>query len=137
VIPKPELVQFQANIKGSPCMDILRLALKKVATERQGTLTEGYTDCTWHFHQCILGLRTGTFSKGIGVDVDVEGQVVFVYDRKDANQAEAQSIARDIARSYAVIAIMRVQKKMGYSVHTLQEVKQGTGRTVRVQAIRA
>jgi hypothetical protein len=84
-----------------------------------------------------LGLRTGTFSKGIGVDVDVEGQVVFVYDRKDANQAEAQSIARDIARSYAVIAIMRVQKKMGYSVHTLQEVKQGTGRTVRVQAIRA
>jgi hypothetical protein len=136
VIPKPQVAQLQANVKGVPCMEIMRLALEKIAKERQGTVTDGYQDCAGKDHRCILGLRTPRLSRGLGITVAANGRVRFEYDRQGANMAEAEAICRDIARAYAVIAIMRVQNQHGYQVSVEQEMSVGSGRTVKIIAVK-
>jgi len=137
VIPKPQVAQLQANVKGVPCMEIMRLAFEKIARERQGTVTDGYRDCAGKDRRCIMGLRTPRLSRGLGVTVAANGRVRFEYDRQGADTAEADAICRDIARAYAVIAIMRVQNRHGYQVSVEQESPANGGQSVRIVAVKA
>jgi len=137
VIPKPQLAQLQANVKGVPCMEIMRLAVEKIARERNGTVTDGYVDCRGKAHRCIMGLRTEALPRGLGVTVASDGRVRFEYDRQEADAAKAEAICRDIARAYAVIAIMRVQRQHGYQVSIERESSEARGRTVQISAVRA
>jgi len=137
VIPKPQLAQLQANVMGVPCMEIMRLAVEKIARERDGTVTDGYQDCASKHHRCIMGLRTGRLPRGLGVAVASDGRVRFEYDRQEADAAEAEAICRDIARAYAVIAIMRVQRQHGYQVSIERESSETRGRMVQISAVRA
>ena len=136
VVPKPQLASLQGNIRGVPCMEILRLALEKIASERGGTLTEGYTDCRGNLHRCLMGVQTKGFPRGVGVTVDSGGRVQFEFDRTGANTAEADAICRDVARAYAVIAVMRAQNRHNYSVHVEQEDRAAQGKTVQITAVR-
>jgi len=114
VIPNPQVAQLQANVKGVPCMEIMRLAFENIASERQGALTYGYRDDTGETGLRIMGLRTPQLSQGLEVIVAANGQVRFEYDQQEANMAEAEAICRDITRTYAVIAIMRAQNQHRY-----------------------
>jgi len=136
-VPQPQVAQLQANVKGVPCMEIMRLAFEKIARERQGTVTAGFRDCAGKDRHCIMGLRTPRLPRGIGVIVAANGRVQFEYDRQGADSAEADAICRDIARAYAVIAIMRVQKQHGYRVSVEQDTAVAGGRTVRIAAVKA
>jgi len=137
VIPQPQVAQLQANVKGVPCIEIMRLAFEKIGRERQGTVTDGYRDCAGKDHRCIMALKTPRLSRGLGVTVAANGQVRFEYDRQGADMAEAEAICRDIARAYAVIAIMRVQNQHGYHVTVEQETPADAGRSVRILAVKA
>jgi hypothetical protein len=137
VIPKPQVALLQGNVKGVPCMEIIRLAFDKIAREREGTITDGYQDCAGKHHRCIMGLRTKALPRGLGVTVAADGRLRFEFDRQDANLAEAEAICRDIARAYAVIAIMRVQKQHGYHVSIEREICDSRGRNVLISAVRA
>jgi len=136
VIPQPELIKLRANIKESPCTDILRLALQRIAQERNGTLTQGYYDCNGQFHRCLFGLKTADLPKGLGVNVALDGRVVFQFDQRATDGAMAGKIGSDIARAYAVIAVMRAQNKMGHQINILGEAPQHTGKTVRIKGVR-
>ena len=137
VIPKPQLTSLQGNIKGSPCMEIMRLAVEKIARERAGTVTGGYTDCRGKSRTCLLGLCTNGLPRGLGVTVAGDGRVRFEFDRQGANAAEADAVCRDIARAYAVIAIMRVQRQHGYQVSVEQDAALSSGRLVKIAAVKA
>jgi hypothetical protein len=137
IVPKPQVAQLQGNVKGVPCMEIMRLAVEKIARERDGTVTDGYQDCAGKHRCCILGLRTRKLPRGLGVTVASDGRVRFEYDRQNADATEADAICRDIARAYAVIAIMRVQKQHGYQVSIERESSGSRGRTVQISAVRA
>lgn len=137
VIPEPELIKMRANIKGSPCIEILRLAVEKIAHERNATLSQGYSDCNGQFHQCLFGLKTNELPNGLGVTVASDGRVLFQFDQKATSGPLAGAIASDVARAYAVIAVMRAQRNMGHQVSISQEQPQCTGKSVRVNGIRA
>lgn len=137
VIPKPQVAQLRANVKGVPCMEIMRLAVEKIAREREGAVTDGYRDCVGKLHRCIIGVQTKALPRGLGVTVAGDGRVRFEYDRQGGNLAEAEAICRDIARAYAVIAIMRVQRQHGYQVSIERETSDSRGRTVQISAVRA
>jgi hypothetical protein len=136
VIPKPQMAQLQGNVKGVPCMEIMRLALEKVARERGGTVTGHYQDCSGKLHHCLIGLKTKRLPRGLGVTVASDGRVKFEFDRQGADVGEAEAICRDIARGYAVIAIMRVQRQHGYEVSIERETTNAHGKTVAISAIR-
>ncbi|MBM4023958.1 MAG: hypothetical protein FJ280_00905 [Planctomycetes bacterium] len=137
IIPKPQLAQLRGNIKGVPCMEIMRLAFEKIAREKEGTLTQGYGDCGGKQHDCLMGLRTKRLPRGIGINVASDGRVLFEFDRQNSDVSEAGSICRDIARAYAIIAIMRVQSQHGYEVSVQQETATVEGRTAVISAVRA
>jgi hypothetical protein len=136
VIPQPQLTAAKGNIKGLPSMSVMRTALQKIAQERGGTTTSGYRDCNGKFHECIFGLQTPNFPNGIGVDVERDGHVVFRYDQQGANTQTAKAICDDLARTYAVIAIIQAQRNMGYTVKVDREEKLVSGTRVETKAIR-
>jgi len=137
VIPQPQITACQGNLRGTPCMEIMQRALQKIADERGGTLTTTYRDCSGREHPVILGVSTPQLPKGLGVDVERSGKVVFRYDAQGADRREAESLCRDISRAYAVVAVLRAQNKLGYSVHVTGEEQTLTGRRVHTTGVRA
>lgn len=137
IVPQPQLRTFAGNIKGSPCMEIMQLALQKIAKERNGNITDGYKDCTGRQHQCIFGISTPSAPRGIGVKIDSNGRVSFPYDQRSVNTNEVQAICNDIARAYATIVVMRIQNQHGYRVGIEKEETTPTGRRVATVAIRS
>lgn len=137
VIPKPQLQAFAGNIKGTPCMEIMQLALAKIAKERNGRVTDGYQDCVGKQHKCVMGIATPAMPNGIGVEVGQDGRVSFPYDQKGADTREVQAICNDIARAYATIAVMRIRNQHGYRVGVESEKSTPAGRRVATIAVRS
>ena len=137
VIPQPQITACQGNIRGTPCMEIMQRALAKIAAERGGQLTTSYRDCRGQEHSVVLGISTPQLPKGLGIDVERTGKVVFRYDAEGADRREAEALSRDVARAYAVIAVLKAQNKLGYSVQVSGEETTPTGRRVRTTAVRA
>ena len=135
VIPQPQLQSHAGNIKGTPCMEIMQLAINKIAKEHGGSATQSYRDCNGKDHPCLLGLSTPALPNGLGIDVDDSGRVRFKYDRQGANVGEVQAICRDLARAYAVIAVMRAKRKRGYGVSIEAETANLRGRSVTTVGI--
>lgn len=127
VVPQPQLAAGALNIKervkpGSPCFDLLRAAVHKVADDHQGLVVDEYLDCNGQRHECLLGVRTPEVPRAVGVNVEADGRVVFVYDAQTqtsggqlpANAKRAQQICDDIAQSYATFAVRRAMQARGF-----------------------
>ena len=137
VVPQPQLRAHAGNIQGSPCMQIMRLALAKIAKERNAQITDGYQDCAGVQHRCIMGISTPAMANGIGVEVGPDGKVSFPYDQVGANTAEVQAVCNDIARAYATIAVMRIRNQHGYRVDVESETPTSRGKRVATLAVRS
>ena len=136
VVPQPQLSAYAGNIKGSPCMEIMRLAFAKIAKERKGQITDGYRDCAGKKHRCLMGISTPAMPNGIGVEVGADGKVAFPYDREGANMKEVRAVCNDLARAYATIAVMRIRNQHGYRVSVESETATAGGTRVATMAVR-
>ena len=134
VVPTPQIAALQANIRGSVCGEILELAFKKVAQEHQGRLGTAYLDCAGKANPSLLSLHTPKLASGVGAVVDAQGKVTFKYDEKSCASKEARAMCDDLARAYAVIAVIRwaQSQQMQFSV-TEDPSKSTSGRTVRIR----
>jgi hypothetical protein len=134
------LVSGALNIKervkpGSPCFALLRAAMQKVADERRGIIVDEYMDCNGERHECLLAVRTPAFLRAVGVNVDEEGHVLFVYDAQPRAKAKpqagqlpadpkaAEAICEEITRNYAALAVRRAMHIHGY--RTQQRTESG------------
>ena len=97
-------------------MGIMRQALETIAREQSGSVTEDYEDCNGKRTECVIGLKTPQFPRGVGVDIMPEGKVVFRYDEEGGVTPAAKSLCDDVCRVYATIAVLHAQKKLGYRV---------------------
>ena len=138
VVPQPQLVSGALNIKervqpGSPCFALLRAAMQKVADERQGLIVDEYMDCNGERHECLLAVRTPAFLRAVGVNVDEDGRVLFVYDAQPKSKAKAgqlpadpqaaETICEEITQNYAALAVRRAMHVHGY--RTQQRTESG------------
>ena len=151
--PQPDPVTGELNIKGSPSLKILRRALEKVVQDHGGTITDTYSDCEGTEHKCLLAIRTGDFQRGIGVDIEEDGRVTFIYDAATLVEATpqeyvgqaryildktevAEAICAEIAQNYAVLAVIEAQRRAGLQIQVQQSptpqgrqvIVTGTGR---------
>lgn len=138
VVPQPQLVSGALNIKerikpGSPCFQLLRAAVQKVADRHRGLVVDEYLDCNGRRHECLLGVRTPEVPRAVGVNVEPDGRVVFVYDAQPASvrgqlpadPKRARQICDEIAQTYATFAVRRAMQARGF--HTVQrEGEQGS-----------
>ena len=126
-VPQPQLRAAQGNVRGLPCMGIMRQALETIAREQNGSLAENYEDCNGKRTPCVIGLKTPQFPRGVGVDITPEGKVVFRYDEEGGVAPVAKSLCDDVCRVYATIAVLHAQKKLGYRV-SVRDVSDSVGR---------
>jgi hypothetical protein len=148
-IPRPNPVTGELNIpRDSVCFEILQRALEKVARDHGGTVAYGprayYSDCTGKRNKSLISIRTGDFPRGIGINIAPNGRLSFVYDATPENELigklvsrpeVARRICEEIARNYAVIAVMRAQAKLGFRV-SVQEAQTPQGQGVVVTGVR-
>ncbi len=144
-LPRPNPLTGELNIpRGSLCFEILQRALEKVAKDHGGVVSYGpqafYSDCTGKQHRSLIAIRTGDFPKGIGINIASDGRLSFVYDATPEDELigklvsrpeVAQRICDEIARNYAVIAVMRAQAKLGFRV-SVEEARTARGQPVVV-----
>lgn len=126
-VPQPQLRAAQGNVRGLPCIGIMRQALETIAREQGGSVTEDYEDCNGKRTSCVIGLKTAQFPRGVGVDITPEGKVVFRYDEEGGIAPVAKSLCDDVCRVYATIAVLHAQKKLGYRV-SARDVSDAAGR---------
>lgn len=130
VRPKPDPRTGVLNIpKDSLCFDVLKRALEKTAKDHGGTVFFGdqafYFDCEGRRHPSLFSLHTADFPRGLGINLAPDGRLTFIYDAAPADERvgkftaspeAAARICQEIARNYAVIAVMRAQAKLGFRV---------------------
>ena len=137
VIPQPQITACNGNLRGTLCMEIMQRALEKIAGERHGQVTTSYRDCRGQDHPVVLAISSPQLPKGLGIDVEPSGKVIFRFDAQGADRRAAELLCRDISRAYAVIAVLRAQNRLGYSVRVSGEEQTDTGRRVLTTGVRA
>ncbi|MBE0427242.1 MAG: hypothetical protein IBX72_11445 [Nitrospirae bacterium] len=136
VVPKTQMMSFQGNLKESPCMDILRLAMKKVIEERGVKLDTSYTDNEGKIIGCLISVRTNDFPRGVGADIEGDGRVVFRYDAYGNAGTKGKAICDEINQNYNVIAVMKAQKRLGFNVDAKVRKTSSGQRVVTVVGVR-
>ena len=126
-IPEIQLQSRSANIKDTASMEILRLAMEKVARDRGGVLDSSYTDNEGGVHKCLLAVRTVDFERGVGAVVEPDGHITFHYDSYGDSHGLGRLICEEITQNYVTIAVLRAQKRLGFQVH-LKERRTKTGK---------
>jgi hypothetical protein len=136
VIPRTQLVALHGNFLDTPCGDLLRRALEKVAREEGGYLSESYADAAGRSHPAVLAIRTPECPLGIGVDVEADGRVVFRFDERGPGAATARRLCAAVTQIYAVLAVVRAQAQHGFQV-SVEERQAGDSRHVVVRGVMA
>jgi hypothetical protein len=136
VVPKTQLVSFQGNMKESPCMNIMELAMKKVIEARGGKLDISYTDNEGKITGCLISVRTNDFPQGVGANIEADGRVVFRYDAYGDSGSKGKAICEEISQNYNVIAVMRAQKRLGFNVDAKVRKSSSGQRVVTVVGVR-
>lgn len=129
-IPTAQLESVRANIRGTPSLEVLLLAMEKVRKECAGELTATYKDCAGREHPAIIGIRTPTMPNGLGVNMAPDGHLLFDFDAKGVSTPEAENLCRAVQRVYAHIAGLRALKNMGYNVSEQELIEPKGGRRV-------
>jgi len=126
---------YRANIRVNPVREgpqdttwqILEEAVRAVADEHGGKLTEYVTDYFGRRTKVDFALVTPEFRNGIGIEVDSRsGQVSFAYDSYGHHQRVIDSLCREITQSYTALAVSRALDAMNYAVE-YEEIGAETG----------
>jgi hypothetical protein len=120
-IPPTRLLAQGAAIKGSPCQEILRLALEKVVSDHGGTLAQSYRDNAGRAHDALIAVCPTDFASGIGVQIQSDGRVTFHYDAYAGDANIAARMCSEITQTYATIALLRSLSQLGFNVEAREQ----------------
>jgi hypothetical protein len=118
------IVQSKTAIQ-NPNGALLRQAVELVAQQRQGRLGDTYQDYYRHLKHPSTGLAlfTPTLHRGIGLDLDQQGTLIFTGDPWGVQQ-EFDQVQQEIIQSYVSLATMNVLAQMGYTAQA-EDLGQG------------
>lgn len=134
-IPETQLQSHAANIRETACMEILRLAMEKVAEDHGGMLDSSYTDNEGLVRKCLMAVRTSDFDRGVGAVLETDGQVTFHYDAYGDSNGLGRSLCEEITQNYVTIAVLRAQKRLGFQVHLAEKNQESGKKTVYVTGV--
>ena len=119
-LPPSRIVSVNADIRGTPCGEILRLAVDKAARDHRGSLSQTYRDNRGQAHKCHLSLVTPDLPGGMGLQIHKDGRISFHYDIYTGNRENAEAICRQIRQTYVAIALLRSLQQIGFDLETTQ-----------------
>jgi len=107
-----------AIIDQEPRAALLKRSLELIAEDHEGTITSQVKDCDGKTIPCLLGVSTPQCPKGVGVVVDKNGKVSFVYDAYGDDLEWGRKIAGEISANYNAIATQMALQAMNFEVTT-------------------
>lgn len=120
-IPRAQVVSETGNlIDGDIRLALLKRALQIVAEDHGGSITNDIRNADNGRISCLTGVTTNNFPRGIGVQIDEQGHVAFVYETRDDERQTGKMLAGEISANYNAIAIQQALQKMNVAtqVHT-------------------
>ncbi len=119
-----------------PTWRLMQEAVEATAQELGGQVTDHILDAFGHSARCEFAVTTPSFPRGVGVRVDRQGNVSFVYDHYDEQGRGYKRIAAEIAerinQNYTSLAVAKALAEMNYSVE-VDEAQEGQVRAVVVR----
>lgn len=129
-LPPSQLVAAHANIKGSPCHEILRLAFEKAARDHHGVVSRSYRDNRGQVHQCLMAVETSDFPGGVGLQLQKNGHITFHYDTYAGDREIAEAICHQIRQTYVTIALLRSLQQIGFELEANEKEISSLSRVV-------
>ncbi len=118
------IVQTKTTLK-HPNAELLQQAVALVAQQHQGHVSDTYLNYYRQAQRPSTGLAlfTPTLHRGIGLDLDEQGTLVFSGDPWGVQQ-EFERIQQEIVQSFVSLATMQVFGQMGYTARA-EELEPG------------
>jgi len=105
-----------AGMENHPSLEMLGKAIGSAAKQLGGEVAESWRDCNDRDHDCVAAIRTARFPRGVGVQVEADGRVTFVYDTHAGDAVAAKAIQTAVTTHYNVIAAAEFLRREGYAV---------------------
>lgn len=119
-------------IDSEPRLSLLQRALNLAAEDHSGRVTGQIVDCDGKPIECLTGLTTREMPRGIGVRVQADGRVVFVYDAH-GDAGWGRKIAGEIAANYNTLAVRLALEAMNLDVRVEVSKNHRGERVIRVE----
>lgn len=110
-VPPVVLASAAANIEGTVYFDILKRAFENVARDRGGAIDTAYLLNNGERRKCLLALHTPDLQAGVGVKIEDDGRLSFLWDAAADRRGTAEAIRDEVTHNYVTIAVLRVQAK--------------------------
>jgi len=105
--------------------NLLTGAVKELARELNAEIVDVIRDATGRMRSdFLIGLKNSTFYRGVGINVNKNGEVMLVGDFWRIPRSEVDALKKKIVQYYTAAAIAHVARQMGMEVSG-QKVKQG------------
>lgn len=116
--------------KGSPSLQVFQKALEMVVDEHGGKLATEVSDYYGNKTKCEFAIVLPEFLRGIGIQIERDGSVNFVYDPYGEYERIVQDIVNEITQCYTSIGLIRAMKSLGYRVTDESKKEEKTVRLI-------
>jgi hypothetical protein len=116
-----------------PRAALLLRALTLAAEDHAGRITDRIVDCDGRSLECLTGLVTKEIPRGVGVRIQADGRVVFVYDAQGDTLGWGKRIAGEIAANYNTLAVRLALQAMNLEVGVEEHRNSRGERVIRVE----
>jgi hypothetical protein len=106
-----------------PRAALLKRALELLAEDHKGKVVSQIQDCDGKTIPCLLGVTTPELPWGLGVVVESNGQLSFVYDAHGDVQGWGQRLAGEFQANYNALAVRQALQAMNLKVEKVQKTQ--------------
>jgi hypothetical protein len=110
------VVQDAGLIEPHPSLEMLGKAIGSAAKQLGGEVVDAWRDCNDQNHACVAAIRTAKFPRGVGVQVEADGEVIFVHDANAGDAAAAKEIEVAVRTQFNVVNAAEFLCREGYQV---------------------
>ena len=135
-IPQVQMTTHAANIQENPCLEILKMAMEKVARDHKGRIDSYYSNNRGERIGCFLSVHTPDFPYGVGAIIEDDGRVTFHYDAYRDKHSLGEKISNEINQNYVVIAVMKAQQRLGFHITLKENQNSSRRKTVNIVGIK-
>jgi hypothetical protein len=103
----------------NPVIPLLKEAVKAIAKETNGQIVSEINDYYGRVRSdFIIAIKNSTFHRGIGVNVNQNGEVELIGDFWSIPQREIEKFKQLLVQNYTALAIQQSLMQLGYQVQS-------------------
>lgn len=115
-----EMLMAKSKIKGKIDLSILSQTLAAVAKKEKGEIIDSVADYYGNQTAVKAGIKTSSVRRGIGVNINQEGEMEFAGDSYGCSNA-FKKLQAEIESTYTLMCLVAALKQEGVQIEKLNE----------------